>query len=194
MAILTLIVGKDHPAGKWSERHNLPATALAAQQGHQVHQDAGEKKTELEKNYGSKDVEVSARAVDEHDTDINVTAVDVAVNESLTLKTAVDILISPLTWLPALCYFTTFGLELLVDGKMADVLFALFSNKIPGFNQETAGYYTSILSVCSVLGAPLILIRVRYLADSSTWLPVRSEAMLAMSSTEDGVPRARSIG
>ena len=138
---------------------------LAAQQGHQIHQDADEKKIELEKNFAGKDVEVTARAVDEHDADIALTTVDVAINESLTLKTALEIVSSPVTWLPALCYFTTFGLELLVDGKMADVLFAIFNKKIPGFNQTTAGYYTSILSVCSIFGAPLILICVCYLAD-----------------------------
>ena len=86
------------------------------------------------------------------------TMVDVAVNQSLTLKSAFKILISPLTWLPALGYFTTFGLELLVNSKLADVLFALFKDELDGFDQKTAGYYTAILSVAFIFDAPLILI------------------------------------
>jgi len=152
VAVLTLVIGKDHPAGKWSERHNLPATVLAAQQGHHVHQDADEKKIDLENNFGSKDVEVTARAVDEHDTDI--TTVDVAINESLTLQAALEIVASPVTWLPAISYLTTFGFELLVDGQMAAILFALFNKKIPGFGQTTAGYYTSIFGFLNLVTRP----------------------------------------
>ena len=72
---------------------------------------------------------------------------DVAINEPLTLKTTVKILTNPLTWLPALAYLTTFGVELAIDSQFAAVLFSLFSKRRPGFNQTTAGYYTSILYV-----------------------------------------------
>jgi NNP family nitrate/nitrite transporter-like MFS transporter len=157
VAVLTLVFGKDHPAGKWSERHNLPATVLAAQQGHQVIQDSDEKKIQLEKGYDSKGGEVTMRAVDERDIDkdlLNLTTVDVAINEPLTLKTALNIFSSPVTWLPALAYLTTFGLELLIDAKMADVLFALFNKKINGFDQKKAGYYTSIFGFMNLVTRP----------------------------------------
>jgi len=55
------------------------------------------------------------------------------------------IIFNPLTWLPTLAYLTTFGVELTIDSKMADVLFVLYSKSLPGFTQTTAGYYTSIL-------------------------------------------------
>ena len=137
---------------------------MLARQGQQIHRDGGHKKSELEKDYGSGDIEVTARAVDELATGKDLrpstatTMVDVAVNEPLTLKTAFGILASPVTWLVAFAYFTTFGLELLVNSKLADVLFALFKNKLEGFDQKTAGYYTAILSVTSSLDAFLILI------------------------------------
>ena len=34
VAVLTLIYGTDHPAGKWSECHNIPATDIAVEGGH----------------------------------------------------------------------------------------------------------------------------------------------------------------
>jgi NNP family nitrate/nitrite transporter-like MFS transporter len=92
-------------------------------------------------------VEVRTVDVDEEMGGNVQSTVDIAVNESLTIETALKILASPLTWLPALAYLTTFGLELVIDSQMANVLFALFGKRIKGFDQTTAGYYTSILYV-----------------------------------------------
>jgi len=143
VAVLTLVFGRDHPAGKWSERHNIPATALAIKEGHDIHYDPDEKHS---KEASAKEVEVSVSSVEDRDAENNVkSTVDVAVNESLTARATLAIVANPLTWLPSLAYLTTFGLELLIDAKMADVLFTLFKNKVGGFNQTKAGYYTSIL-------------------------------------------------
>jgi NNP family nitrate/nitrite transporter-like MFS transporter len=150
VAGLTLIFGQDHPAGKWSERHTVPATAIAIAKGHHVHIDRDERKLSLDGKTGEKGLEdgnVEVRSVDiEEEIGGNIkSTVDVAINESLTLETALKIVASPLTWLPALAYLTTFGLELAIDGQMANVLFALFGKNIHGFDQTKAGYYTSIL-------------------------------------------------
>ena len=138
MAGLTLLFGQDHPAGKWSERHLTPATALAIRQSHEVHYDNDEKHLE-EKD--DKDLEEAVVSVEP----VIQSTLDVAVNESLTLRSALKILASPMTWLPALAYLTTFGVELAIDNTMADVLFSLFNKKLSGFDQTKAGYYTSIL-------------------------------------------------
>ena len=147
--MMTLVFGQDHPAGKWSQRHTLPATTIAAAQGHLVHVDSDEHLNESKNYDDKKDLEggVDVRPVEAHEVDGgNVkSTVDIAVNESLTVKTAAKLLVSPLTWLPALAYMTTFGLELALDAQMANVLFALFNKKIAGFDQTKAGYYTSIL-------------------------------------------------
>lgn len=135
VAVLTLIYGTDHPAGKWSERHNIPATEIANEQDHEDHNDSDEKLDEKKVH----DTSVTVHPVQK------IAAIDVAVNERLTLKAAFKILASPLTWLPALAYLTTFGVELAIDSQMSNVLFGLYSKTTPGFTQTTAGYYTSIL-------------------------------------------------
>jgi NNP family nitrate/nitrite transporter-like MFS transporter len=152
VAVLTLIFGQDHPAGKWSQRHTMPATAIAIAKGHPVHIDRAEETIALDAKPSKEDLEkgmVEVRTVDvDEEMGGNVqSTVDIAVNESLTIETALKILASPLTWLPALAYLTTFGLELVIDSQMANVLFALFGKRIKGFDQTTAGYYTSILYV-----------------------------------------------
>lgn len=35
-AALVILFGTDHPAGKWNQRHTLPATALSIAHGHQA--------------------------------------------------------------------------------------------------------------------------------------------------------------
>ena len=142
VAVLTLIYGTDHPAGKWSERHNIPATEIANEEGHDDHDDSDEKLDEKKVH----DTSVTIQPVEKTIQPVQkIAAIDVAVNERLTVKAALKMLMSPLTWLPALAYLTTFGAELAIDSQMSSVLFGLYNNKIPGFNQTTAGYYTSIL-------------------------------------------------
>ncbi|KAF9007402.1 nitrate transporter [Cyathus striatus] len=153
VAVLTILFGQDHPAGRWSERHNLPATALAAQTGHEVHYDSDEKRGgDISPKKGDEEA-ITVRQVEDPEADIFVqSTVDVAVNESLTWKSAATILTTPLTWLPTLAYLTTFGLELAIDAQMASVLFNLFNKRIQGFDQTRAGYYTSILPFGGYIG------------------------------------------
>ncbi|KAJ7659074.1 nitrate/nitrite porter, partial [Mycena polygramma] len=148
VAALTLIFGQDHPAGAWSQRHTLPATAVAIAHGHHVHEDPDEKMGMHFK--GAKEGSVQVNPVDE-ELDNVLSTVDVAVNESLTLKSAIEIITSPLTWLPALAYMTTFGLELTLDAQMESVL---FNNRLTGFDQDTAGYYTSIFGFLNFVTRP----------------------------------------
>lgn len=150
VAALILIFGQDHPAGKWSERHTLLATSIAIAKGHHVHIDQDEKKLSMDAKINSKgleegDVKVLPVDPDEAMKENILSTVDFAVNESLTYETAFKILRNPLTWLPALAYLTTFGLELTIDGQMANVLLALFGKRVSHFDQTKAGYYTSIL-------------------------------------------------
>jgi NNP family nitrate/nitrite transporter-like MFS transporter len=130
----------------------MPATAIAIAKGHQVHIDRDEEIIALDAKTSEKGLEkgkVEVRTVEvDEDMGGNVqSTVDIAVNESLTIETTLKILANPLTWLPALAYLTTFGLELVVDAQMANVLFALFGKQIKGFDQTKAGYYTSVLCV-----------------------------------------------
>ncbi|KAJ7216158.1 nitrate/nitrite porter [Mycena rebaudengoi] len=154
VAVLTLVFGQDHPAGAWSQRHTLPATAIAIAHGHHVHIDL-DKKQELKDKHALEegDVQVSSIEADENFADITST-VDFAVNQPLTLKTGIAILASPLTWLPALAYLTTFGLELALNAQMESLLFGLFNKTISGLDQNKAGYYTSIFGFLNLITRP----------------------------------------
>ncbi|KAJ7847087.1 nitrate/nitrite porter [Mycena olivaceomarginata] len=155
VAALTLLFGQDHPAGAWSQRHTLPATAAAIAHGHHVRIDPDEKLVPDSKDeQASKEADVQVHPVEESGENVTST-VDFAVNEALTFKTGMEILANPLTWLPALAYFTTFGLELALDAQMENVLFGLFNKRIAGFDQNRAGYYTSIFGFLNVVTRPM---------------------------------------
>ncbi|KAF9480636.1 putative high affinity nitrate transporter [Pholiota conissans] len=153
VAGLTFLLGQDHPAGKWSQRHNIPAATISARQGHEsldfhMEQSLGKEGKDTEKAV------VCIEQVNVEDVAHIQSTVDLAVNETLTWKSALGILINPLTWLPALAYFTTFGVELAIDSQLSGVLFTLFNKEQPGFTQTTAGYYTSILGFLNLVTRP----------------------------------------
>ncbi|CAE6334473.1 unnamed protein product [Rhizoctonia solani] len=105
VAALTMIFGWDHPAGKWEDRHKL--SAHAAVPGHcpvmVQEKEVDEKDFDKEKSQG---VSVQVKEVSDAPNNIQ-SELDVAVNEPLTLKTAMAIVSNPLTWLPAIAYMTT---------------------------------------------------------------------------------------
>ncbi|GAA5967836.1 hypothetical protein JCM11641_005781 [Rhodosporidiobolus odoratus] len=152
-AALTLIFGSDHPAGKWSARHTLPATAIAARQGHLANLDAAEREVVerkmREKAAGSGRVQA---ADDEEVQDLAEIPLDTAVAEKLTWKGFLDIISKPYTWLPALMYMTTFGFELAVDANLASVFFA--DHKSASFTQLQAGYYASMFGFLNFVTRP----------------------------------------
>ena len=67
-----------------------------------------------------------------------VSELDYAVNEPLTLGLALKVISTPLTWLPALAYFSTFGYELAIDANLANIYLTLY--KSATFGQTKAGY------------------------------------------------------
>ncbi|GAA5880529.1 hypothetical protein JCM8547_002038 [Rhodosporidiobolus lusitaniae] len=149
----TLFFGTDHPAGKWAARHTLPATAVAARQGHLAKLDAAERavieRKMQEKKTGSGVVQAAS---DDEDDELAEVPLDVAVAEKLTLRMFLDIIKSPTTWLPALMYMTTFGFELAVDANLPNVLVA--AHKSPHFGQLEAGYYTSAFGLMNIVTRP----------------------------------------
>ncbi|GAA5821556.1 hypothetical protein JCM3770_006822 [Rhodotorula araucariae] len=154
VAIATIIFGTDHPAGKWSARHTLPATAIAAQHGHLAFLDASERAVVEKKMREKQTGDAHVQAVDD-EADEEARAeipLDVAVSEPLTWKSFVEIVSKPYTWLPALMYMTTFGFELAVDSSLPNVLYA--EHKSASFGQLQAGYYTSIFGFLNVITRP----------------------------------------
>ncbi|PPQ70963.1 hypothetical protein CVT25_012098 [Psilocybe cyanescens] len=153
---LIFMFGTDHPVGRWSERHNTLATQIATRKGHEIHYSDDEKVMQKNKFGDNEKTITSLEQVTEQDEDVNAirSAVDFAVNETLTIKSTFQLLVNPLTWLPALAYLTTFGIELAIDSNISGVLFNLFSKRQPGFTQTTAGYYTSIFGFLNLITRP----------------------------------------
>ncbi|GAA5897945.1 hypothetical protein JCM8208_003198 [Rhodotorula glutinis] len=149
-AAATLYFGTDHPAGKWSARHTLPATAIAARQGHLAQLDASERAVVERKMHEKVSGDARVQAVSDEDEEVRAEIpLDVAVNEPLTWKSLLTIISKPYTWLPALMYMTTFGMELAVDANIASVLVA--NN---GLTQLKAGYYGSTFGFLNLVTRP----------------------------------------
>ncbi|GAA96346.1 uncharacterized protein L969DRAFT_88790 [Mixia osmundae IAM 14324] len=159
VAALTLIFGPDHPAGKWSQRHTTPASAIAMKHGHQPQLDHSERAVIENKMTTDKEAQPGvqvrpADAEEEAEMEANVKSeVDIAVNEKLTMKSFVTIISDPLTWLPAVSYLTSFGAELFVDSNVANIIFAIF--KTTSFTSITAGYWTSSYGLLNIITRPL---------------------------------------
>jgi NNP family nitrate/nitrite transporter-like MFS transporter len=123
----------------------MPATAAAVMRGHTVQLDASEQAV-LDEKKNKPTTDVNVQEVDEEDdareeaAAANGTDLDVAVNEVLTLRSAARILSSPLTWLPALAYMSTFGFELAVDSNLHHDLLLTH----PNLGDLNAGYLASI--------------------------------------------------
>ncbi|KAK4702453.1 MFS transporter, NNP family, nitrate/nitrite transporter, partial [Phenoliferia sp. Uapishka_3] len=155
VAIITLVFGTDCPAGKWSQRHTLPASAIAARQGHLMQLDADERKV-VESKMAEKEqgTAIVAEASDDEEDENLAIDLDIAVAEHLTWKSFGKLMSTAYTWLPALMYMTTFGFELAVDANLANVLFASHS-KTKGFGQVNAGYYASTFGFLNFVTRPM---------------------------------------
>ncbi|GJN90906.1 hypothetical protein Rhopal_003920-T1 [Rhodotorula paludigena] len=125
-------------SSKWSARHTLPSTAIAARQGHLASLDPAERavieRKMREKQSGSAHVQAADDEIEESGAEIPL---DVAVNEPLTWKKFVEMVCAPYIWLPALMYMTTNG----TDGR-------------PVFGQLEAGYYTSVFGFLNIVTRP----------------------------------------
>jgi len=82
-----------------------------------------------------------------------VSGLDYAVSQPLTLGLAWNVVSTPLTWLPALAYFTTLGYQLAVDANLAEVLVSL--NESTPIDSTKAGYLASVFGFLNVVARPL---------------------------------------
>ncbi|KAG1716820.1 hypothetical protein ID866_342 [Astraeus odoratus] len=151
VAIAILVFGTDHPAGKWSDRHKAVMHKVSeVEMDRTIEEKAissgGE---DLEKKDPSADVQVTVGPAENSNL---VSALDYAVSEPVTWRLAFRVITSPLTWLPALGYLTTFGYELAIDANLANVLLALY--KSPTFGLTQAGYLASIFGFLNVVTRP----------------------------------------
>ncbi|EGN92385.1 hypothetical protein SERLA73DRAFT_191257 [Serpula lacrymans var. lacrymans S7.3] len=157
VAVLTLLVGTDHPAGRWSDRHKISRANIDPNSDDEFQNVKEQMKAEVdvEKKPDEEEsaVGVTVAPVDsEQDPKIN-SELDIAVNKPLTVDIVSSVVTNPLTWLPALAYMTTFGFELCMDANLANVLYSLY--KSPTFGQTKAGYIAGIYGLLNVVMRPL---------------------------------------
>ncbi|KAL4079388.1 major facilitator superfamily domain-containing protein [Scleroderma citrinum] len=168
LATAIMVFGTDHPAGKWCDRHKAIAHRRGGPESDYIPEDEkayatpDESKDDPEKKGGLADVQVtvapakdlsSSSSFTTNDLSNMVSQLDYAVNEPLTLGLALKVASTPLTWLPALAYFTTFGYELALDANLANVFLSLYKSKT--FGQTKAGYLASIFGFLNIITRPL---------------------------------------
>jgi NNP family nitrate/nitrite transporter-like MFS transporter len=149
-ALLVWVFGTDSPAGSWADRHNVPAAHMNSGAEGAANHEGDEEKLKRAREADETHSMSTGDAVDKdknqavvtiapaEDANMHSSSLDTAINEPLTFKSAGLILSNPLTWLPAIMYFTTFGYELAIDANLANVLFAMYKSKT--FTQTQAGY------------------------------------------------------
>jgi NNP family nitrate/nitrite transporter-like MFS transporter len=156
IAILMMVIAKDHPAGKWSQRHQLPGTAIAVARGEDIHLDADEQRhyTEQQTQAATQSEKVPAKVSDfrEMPDKTEITLMDTAVSEPLTVKTAIAVLTDLRVWMVAMCYMATFGLETALDAALPTLINTLFSS--PTFGPTNAAYVAATYGLCNIYARP----------------------------------------
>ncbi|TKY89981.1 hypothetical protein EX895_001279 [Sporisorium graminicola] len=156
VAGLILLLGKDHPAGKWSQRHQFSGTAVAIAQGEKIELDASER-AEYERRTADQEKGpakvANFRVADPADAGKRVAAVDTAQSEPITLKRLMVILSDPRVWMCIMCYLLTFGLETAMDAALPGLIFTLFGSK--NFTAIDAAYAASMYGLLNLYARPL---------------------------------------
>ncbi|KZV93273.1 nitrate transporter [Exidia glandulosa HHB12029] len=147
-SVLVMVFGTDHPAGRWSERYNIPAARTASDP-----EQSPRDRDVVEEKKDTPGIDVTVSPASPQEAQLPLSAVDTAVNQELTAKIAAQILANPLTWLPSAAYATTFGYELAIDAYLANILFGLY--KSDSFGQTKAGYVASVFGMLNIFTRPM---------------------------------------
>lgn len=156
VAGLILLLGKDHPAGKWSQRHQFSGTAVAIAQGEKVELDASER-AEYERRAADNEKGPAKlahfREQDPADAGKHVAVVDTAQAEPMTFKRLMVILQDPRVWMCIMCYLLTFGLETAMDAALPGLITTLFQSRT--FTAIDAAYAASMYGLLNLYARPL---------------------------------------
>lgn len=171
-AVVIVLLGKDHPAGKWSQRHQLAGTAYEVAAGREVHLDRSEiaEQERMRQQAGgeaggattttSTNEKMLTSAAPAKTSDFRelqpgqqLAQMDTAVSEPLTLKTAGKVLLDLRVWMCTISYMLSFGLETALDAALPQLLFALFASA--SFTAETAAFAASTYGLLNLFFRPL---------------------------------------
>lgn len=157
VAVIILLFGRDHPYGKWSQRHRLSCLAKDKAQvrdsgmGHQPehmflnpeHEPAPERA----------DPKRSDSESGKESSPSPVVEVDTAQSEPLTFTALLKILADLRVWSCALCYLLTFGLETAMDAALPGLINTLFASE--SFTITDAAYAASTYGLMNLFARPL---------------------------------------
>ncbi|CAO1613682.1 unnamed protein product [Sympodiomycopsis kandeliae] len=171
LAVVILLLGRDHPAGKWSQRHELPGTAYEITAGREIHLDSGEISAHQRMQFNpSGEVETPRGEIEREETFVlaaltssqgpqqtqpkpTLHQIDTVVPEALTLKTAGRVLIDLRVWMVVVSYMLSFGLETAMDTALPELLYALFES--PTFASRSAAFAASLYGLLNLIFPPL---------------------------------------
>ncbi|KAL6874342.1 MFS general substrate transporter [Trichoderma longibrachiatum] len=157
VAVIILLFGRDHPRGKWSQRHRVSSMAKAKAQGidrgaaHQPEhmlvdpQDASAREPA--------DSTTSDTESGKESSPSPVVEVDTAQSEPLTFAALLKILADLRVWSCALCYLLTFGLETAMDAALPGLINTLFASE--SFTITDAAYAASTYGLMNLFARPL---------------------------------------
>ncbi|KAL6898476.1 major facilitator superfamily domain-containing protein [Trichoderma evansii] len=152
IAVIILLLGRDHPGGEWSARHQLQSSATGKDQvvdgvvqQQQMFVDSENAFTKESINFKSLGMESS-----EHPT---VRDADTAQSEPPTLAALLEIVCDLRVWSCALCYMLTFGLETAMDAALPGLINSLFASE--SFGSVNAAYAASTYGLMNLFARPL---------------------------------------
>jgi NNP family nitrate/nitrite transporter-like MFS transporter len=172
-AILMLVLCPDTPTGKWSERH------LHVQQNLQAHGvdsnlvtipgDITDKHiksgtstpnsghTQLDEKRLQEEQEIAAAKHRNRDNEAQIGETDMLaiargeVIQKPSFKEAMDVVLSPQTFMVAFCYFCSFGAELAINS----ILGAYYLKNFPKLGQTGTGRWAAMFGLLNVVFRPL---------------------------------------
>ncbi|EPQ25980.1 uncharacterized protein PFL1_06435 [Pseudozyma flocculosa PF-1] len=160
VAAMILLLGKDHPAGKWSRRHLFSGTAIAVAQGEKVTLDQAEV---MAQQQATRDNEKGGAIAPAKTADFRpaaneagdqpVATIDTAQSEPLTAKSLGRILLDLRVWMCFSCYLLTFGLETAMDAALPGLLTTLFKSST--FTVTDAAFAASTYGLLNLFARPL---------------------------------------
>jgi NNP family nitrate/nitrite transporter-like MFS transporter len=158
VAVIILLLGKDHPGGKWSARRQFQSMTIEKGQVQKAESDL-QGVTAQEPMFADSENALAQTLVNFKTLDtksgkhLTVIDVDTAQPESLTFASLLKILSDLRVWMCTLCYLLTFGLETAMDAALPGLINSLFASE--SFTIVDAAYAASTYGLMNLFARPM---------------------------------------
>lgn len=153
IAVIILLLGRDHPSGNWSARHQLKDSMT--KKGQIIDEDVVQQQhtfVDSENAFAQESTNFKSLGTNSSERPL-VINVDTAQSEPLTSATLLEILSDLRVWSCALCYLLTFGLETAMDAALPGLINNLFASE--SFGSVDAAYAASTYGLMNLFARPL---------------------------------------